>query len=196
MVMEYPPGATPLDQDELEGLKFPHVETRAELDELEQQNIQEGYRWLSRQRKHKDFLVESFTRELHKNMFGTVWAWAGTFRNSEKSIGIDPVNIGAELRNLLDDARVWVDHATYEREEFAARFHHRVVLIHPFPNGNGRFGRIITDVVLEKELGASPVNWGAGELLNDGEHRQRYLAALRAADKLDIQPLVDFVSRT
>lgn len=195
MVMEYPPGATPLDPDELEGLKFPHIDTRGELDEVEQQNIQEGYRWLSRQRKHKDYLTEAFTQDLHKNLFGTVWGWAGTFRASEKSIGIDPLQIGVELRNLLDDSRYWVDQSTYGREEFAARFHHRMVLIHPFPNGNGRFGRIITDVVLEKELGVSSINWGADDLLNDSEHRQRYLAALRAADRQDIQPLIDFVSR-
>jgi hypothetical protein len=30
----------------MEGLKYPHIETRGELDQLEQQNIQEGYNWL------------------------------------------------------------------------------------------------------------------------------------------------------
>lgn len=99
-----------------------------------------------------------------------------------------------ELRNLLEDARYWLEHGTYNNEEFAARFHHRLVKIHPFPNGNGRHARIMTDVILEKVLGISPVNWGASGLDKDGEHRQRYIQALRAADNNDYQSLIEFVS--
>ena len=194
MVMDYPDGATPLNSDEMEGLKYPHIETRGELDQLEQQNIQEGYNWLKRQRKFKDFISEEFVIELHKQLFGSVWSWAGSFRNSDKNIGIDHLYIGVELRDLLEDARYWVEHGTYNNEEFAARFHHRLVKIHPFPNGNGRHARIMTDVILEKVLGISPVNWGASALDNDGEHRQRYIQALRAADNNDYQSLIEFVS--
>lgn len=192
--MDYPDGATPLNTDEMEGLKYPHIETRVELDQLEQQNIQEGYNWLKRQRKFKDFISEAFVIELHKQLFGSVWSWAGSFRNSDKNIGIDHLYIGVELRNLLEDARYWLEHGTYNNEEFAARFHHRLVKIHPFPNGNGRHARIMTDVILEKVLGISPVNWGASGLDKDGEHRQRYIQALRAADNNDYQSLIEFVS--
>ena len=195
MVMDEPEGATPLDADELEGLKFPHIETRDELDQLEQQNIQEGYNWLTRQRKYKNFISEDFLKALHEKLFGSVWSWAGHFRHTEKNIGIDPVNIPMELRNLLEDAKYWVEHCTYGREEFAARFHHRLVKIHPFPNGNGRHARIMTDVMLEKVLGVASVKWGADSLSTDGEHRDRYINALRAADKNDYSSLIKFVSR-
>lgn len=195
MEMDYPEGATPLDPDELEGLKFPHIETRGELNQLEQQNIQEGYNWLKQQRKYKDYISEEFLKTLHEKLFGQVWAWAGHFRRTEKNIGVDPLTISAELRNLLDDARYWVEHVTYNREEFAARFHHRVVKIHPFPNGNGRHARIMTDVILEKVLGAAPINWGANTLDTVGGHRQAYIQALRAADNNDYQQLIEFVSR-
>jgi len=194
MVMDYPDGATPLNTDEMEGLKYPHIETRVELDQLEQQNIQEGYNWLKRQRKFKDFISEAFVIELHIQLFGSVWSWAGSFRNSDKNIGIDHLYIAVELRNLLEDARYWLEHGTYNNEEFAARFHHRLVKIHPFPNGNGRHARIMTDVILEKVLGISPVNWGASGLDKDGEHRQRDIQALRAADNNDYQSLIEFVS--
>lgn len=194
MVMEYPEGATPLDPDEIEGLKYPHIETRGELDQLEQQNIQEGYNWLARQRKHKDFLTEDFLLDLHKQFFGSVWSWAGSFRHTDKNIGVDHLHIGMELRNLLDDASYWVEHGTYNREEFSARFHHRLVKIHPFPNGNGRHARIMTDVILEKVLGLPPVEWGAKTLGRDGEHRQAYIQALRAADNNDYRPLIEFIS--
>ena len=192
MKIEYPDGATPLDPDELEGLKHPHVETRGELDQLEQVNIQEGYRWLSRQRKYKLFLNEEFVLDLHRHLFGDVWKWAGTFRKSEKNIGVDPAHIGMELRNLLEDAKYWIENQTYQREELAARFHHRLVKIHPFSNGNGRHARIMTDIILERVLTLEPISWRKG-LGSDTDHRRDYIDALRAADNYDYQLLIEFV---
>lgn len=192
--MEYLDDETPLDPDEMEGLKHPHIQTRGELNELEQQNIQDGYKWLAGQRKHKDLLTEKFILDLHAQMLGKVWSWAGSFRRTEKNIGVDPLVIGVELRKLLDDAKYWVEHGTYNREEFAARFHHRLVTIHPFSNGNGRHARIMTDVILENVLGVLPIEWGARNLDVEGEHRQKYIDTLRAADNNDYQPLIDFVS--
>jgi len=194
MEIVYPDGATPLDPDEMEGLKFAHIETRGELDQLEQQNIQEGFNWLARQRNYNDFLTEAFLLELHKRLFGLVWTWAGRFRQSEKNIGVDYLMIGIELRNLLDDARFWLENATYGREEFAARFHHRLVKIHPFPNGNGRHARIMTDEILKSMLHVEPINWAAKPLGTDGEHRETYIHALRAADTNDYSALIAFVS--
>ena len=194
MEMNYPEGATPLDPDELEGLKYPHIETRAELDELEQHNIQEGYFWLNRQRKYKDYLTEGFLIALHEKLFGSVWNWAGSFRRSDKNIGVHYLNIGLELRNLLDDAKYWVENDTYKREEFAAKFHHRLVWIHPFPNGNGRHGRIVTDVILERVLGVSPIKWDSSELGKESRTRKIYIDALHKADCHDYQPLIEFVT--
>ncbi len=193
-MMDYPEGATPLDPDEIKGLKFPHVETRAELDQLEQQNIQDGLRWLSRQRKFDELLNEGFVLALHQKLFGAVWDWAGKYRRTEKNIGVDPINIGIEVRNLLDDVKYWIEHQTYPREEFAARLHHRLVQIHPFVNGNGRHARIFTDAILERELNQKPINWSAKESVDDETHRQNYLKALRAADGGEYQLIIDFVS--
>lgn len=191
--MEYPEGATPLDPDERDGLLMKQVETRGELDEVENQNILQGYQWLDSQRKHTDFLSETFVRDLHRHLFGEVWKWAGQFRQTEKTVGLDPLQIAVQLRDLLEDAKYWVKNHTYHREEFAARFHHRLVTIHPFPNGNGRHARIMTDVILEKVLGVAPVNWGRETLSEEGEHRQAYLEALRAADRHDYAPLIAFI---
>ena len=130
--IKYPEGATPLDPDEMAGLKFKHITTRGELDQVEQANIQDGLKWLSRQKK-PDVLTDQFVRELHKKLFGDVWAWAGEFRRTEKNIGIDPIKIPIDLRLLLDDVRFWIEHNTYPPGEIAARFHHRLVYIHLFP---------------------------------------------------------------
>lgn len=193
--MKEPEGATPLDPDERDGLKFKHIATREELDQLEQANITEGLRWLSRQKK-PDVLTEKFACELHRRLFGQVWRWAGSFRRTEKNIGVDPVQIPVRLRQLLDDARYWIEHQTYPPLELAARFHHRLVQIHPFPNGNGRHARVMADAVLTKLLGEVGIDWSGGYSLQEmNQRRDDYLAALRAADRHDLAPLMTFVSR-
>lgn len=192
-MFEEPEGATPLDPDEIEGLKFKHITTRGELDELEQANITQGLRWLSR-RRGSDVLSDDFIRTLHKRLFGDVWAWAGSYRLREKNIGIDPFQITVQLRYLLDDALYWAENGTYEPFEAAARFHHRMVQIHPFPNGNGRHARIATDVYLEKHFTHPPIEWASGfDLQADNDRRTAYIAALRAADTGDFELLLKFV---
>lgn len=189
-----PEGATPLDPDELEGLKFKHITTRGELDELEQANITQGLRWIAR-RRGGDILDDAFVRTLHKRLFGDVWSWAGTYRLREKNIGIDPIQISVQLRYLLGDARFWVENGTYEPLEAAARFHHRMVQIHPFPNGNGRHARIAADIFLKDYFDHAPITWASGvDLQADNERRSDYIAALRSADKGDFGPLLEFVA--
>lgn len=190
---EYIEGQTPLDPDELDGLKHPHVTTRGELDQLEQANIENGLVWLSRQRS-PDILTDGFARKLHKQLLGDVWTWAGSYRLTEKTIGIDPLQISVQLRTLFEDVRYWVVHKTYPPIEAAIRFHHRLVSIHPFANGNGRFSRIMVDALLEDVFDAGPIDWGGGyELQHMNDRRQQYIAALRAADAGDYALLFQFV---
>jgi Fic-DOC domain mobile mystery protein B len=193
LILDEPEGATPLDPDEMDGLKFRHVTTRGELDELEQVNIESGLLWLSRRRK-TDILTDEFMRTLHRRLFGDVWKWAGQFRQTEKNIGIDPIQIAVQLRTLLDDARYWADHGTYSPLEAGAYFHHRLVRIHPFPNGNGRHARIAADTYLSESFDHAPIDWANGhDLQRTNERRDAYLAALRAADAGDPRPLLAFV---
>jgi len=192
-VFDEPDGATPLDPDEREGLRLPHVTTRGELNELEQANVQQGLLWLSRRRR-RDVLSEEFIRELHRRLFGEVWRWAGEFRQTERNIGVDPTMIAVELRILLGDARYWTEHETYAPLEAAARFHHRLVSIHPFPNGNGRHARIAADALLKECFAHRPIDWSAGhDLLDTNERRNAYIQALREADRGNHAPLLAFV---
>jgi Fic-DOC domain mobile mystery protein B len=190
--MQDPDGATPLDPNELGGLKHRHITTQAELNQLEQANIASGLRWLGRQRS--DVLTDNFATTLHSRLFGDVWDWAGTFRKTGKSVGIDPIHISAELRTLMDDARYWADNNTYPPSEAAVRFHHRLTKIHPFANGNGRHARIMADAMLESVYKVKPIDWTAGQDLQKiGPRRIAYIAALKAADRDDIGPLIEFI---
>jgi len=187
-------GATPLDPDESEGLVPTHVTTREELNRLEQENIVDAMQWLETARP-KDILSEVFLRKLHQRMFGRVWEWAGRFRASDKNIGVPRERIGVELRNLCEDTKAQIEHASYPADEIACRFHHRLVWIHPFPNGNGRHARLITDLLLKKVLQRPPFTWGGMHGTPEGDIRAAYLDALRAADRGDFNRLAEFVRR-
>ncbi|MBC8391094.1 MAG: mobile mystery protein B [Deltaproteobacteria bacterium] len=189
---EYPDGATPLDKNEIEGLIPTHITTRAELDRWEQDNINEALAWID-SRKPKDILNESFMKQLHKRMFGHVWKWAGSFRQSDKNIGVSWYMISSELKNLCDDVRYWIDNKTFVADEIAARFHHRLVKIHLFPNGNGRHARLMADILLERFLGRPLFTWGSANLAKRGDDRKRYIESLGAADRGDYKLLLNFV---
>ncbi len=189
--LEYPPGATPLDPVEAEGLIPKHIVNRGQLNAWEQQNVLEGERWAFA-RKRKDVLTFKFIQELHRRMFGSTWKWAGEFRTTEKNIGVDPTQVRPELKKLCDDVSYQVEHKTCPLDEIAARFHHRLTWIHPFPNGNGRHARTITDVFLVAR-GAPRFTWGEGDLVAAGNTRKQYIEALRAADARDYTLLFKFL---
>ena len=186
----YPEGATPLDPDESAGLIPSHVATQGQLNDWEQQNILEGERWAF-SRRNLNPLSLQFSLELHKHMFGRTWKWAGQIRTTEKNIGVEPQFIAVKLTDLFGDVEAQLADQSNPVDEIAARFHHRLVSIHPYANGNGRFSRTMTDLFL-KSNGKEAFSWG-GESLNAGEVRNRYISALRAADAHDLEPLFAFV---
>ena len=182
--------STPLTEEEREQLIPSYITLRSELNEAELSNILEAEEWAFARKR--DVLDERFLTDLHTRMFGRVWRWAGTFRRSAKNIGIDAYRIPQELRQLMGDCRYWIEHESYEPGEIATQFHHRLVMIHPFPNGNGRHARLATDLLLTA-LGRPRFSWGRVNLVDASETRQAYMAALRAADNHDIRPLLEFV---
>lgn len=193
-MFDTPDGATSLDLDEMEGLIPTHVVNRDQLNALEQQNITQAELWLLTARFRK-INTEANLRKLHVQMFSGVWKWAGKFRQSGKNIGIDAYKIVTELKNLCDDVDAWIQYGSYPSDEIAARFHHRLVYIHPFPNGNGRHARLAADVLLTRQLRQKRFSWGKSLSANTDEIRQSYIQALQKADTGDYQPLMDFVRR-
>ncbi|WP_149242223.1 mobile mystery protein B [Dyadobacter sp. 32] len=193
--LHYDEGQTPIDEDEKEGLLITSVTTRGELDEVEQRNIEEAIRWTVERRRRftaAEILTEKFVKELHARMLSGVWQWAGTFRNSNKNLGVDKYQIGLDLRMLLDDCKFWIDNNTFPSDEIAVRFKHRIVSIHCFANGNGRHSRLIADVIVEKIFGREVFTWGSQNLVPTSEFRSIYLSALREADRGNYAPLIIF----
>jgi Fic-DOC domain mobile mystery protein B len=184
-----PDDATLLTPGERNGLRQAHITFRSELNAAEQRNIIQAEDWAMA--RHRDLLTDKFVRELHRRMLGDVWQWAGRFRTTERNIGIRHYEIPMAVHELLGDTKVWIEHQSYVSDEIAVRFHHRLVQIHPFPNGNGRHARLMADLVVIR-LGGNRFSWGSTNLQSVGEVRRRYISALQAADQHDVRLLVEF----
>ncbi|MGI4787208.1 MAG: mobile mystery protein B [Janthinobacterium lividum] len=182
--------ATPLTNDERAGLIPAWITYRHELNEVEQANIADGRLWAFRQQRREP-LEERFLRDLHKRMLGDVWNWAGHYRKTERNIGVPAWRIAPELRSLLDDSRLWIAQTVFEPDEIAVRFHHRLVSIHPFPNGNGRHSRLMADLLVAR-LGGVSFTWGGASLNSPSQVRSQYIEALRQADRHDMTTLIKF----
>lgn len=181
---------TPLTAEEREQLIPTYISTREELNEAEQVNITRAMRWAARARVF-DVFDDAHLRQLHRRMFEDVWKWAGLYRTTPRNIGVEAYRIPTEVRQLVDDARYWTDNGVYPADECAIRFSHRLVSIHPFPNGNGRHSRIAADFVAVR-LGEPMFSWGKANLVDASEMRKEYISALQAADDGDITPLLIF----
>jgi Fic-DOC domain mobile mystery protein B len=185
-------GNTPLNPEEHDDL-IPDLSTKEELNEWERQNILEAAAWAldPRNLNRRDPFTEAYIRELHLRMFDQTWRWAGTYRTTEKNIGVSHYQIREALPALLGDARYWVEHHVFTPDELAVRFHHRLVIIHPFANGNGRHARLMADVIVSR-LGQPAFTWGSAGVVRVGDTRRSYIDALRAADQNNVQPLLVF----
>lgn len=182
MKIKNPLGATLLDDETLQGL-IPGLTTQMELDEFEAEGIARATLWAQHSRfLSKNLLSATGLCRLHREMFKNTWQWAGKFRVRETNIGVAPEKIQNDLKILLDDVQYWLKHQTYSLEEIAVRFHHRLVWIHPFPNGNGRFSRLATDLFL-KQQSQNPGSWGKENLGQMNEKRTTYISALKMADR-------------
>lgn len=184
-------GSTPLDPDEARELIPAHIANQAALNEWEHDNIVEGERWAF-SRRRKDFMTPEFVQRLHQKMFGATWRWAGQWRTTEKNIGIAPERIPVAVTELLQDVAAQLEAHSYPIREIAARLHHRLVQIHPFPNGNGRLARTYADLLLFAR-GEPRFTWGDTDLVAASAARERYVEALRAADFRDYGPLFSFL---
>jgi Fic-DOC domain mobile mystery protein B len=180
---------TPLTAEERDQLIPSYITLRRELNQAEQVNIAGAAKWLAGRKR--DVLDERFLRQLHKRMFGQVWRWAGQYRTTPRNIGVEAWRIATEIAQTVDDARYWVAHGIYGPDEIAVRYSHRLVAIHPFPNGNGRFSRLAGDL-LAVQLGQPRLSWGRLNLVDASASRAAYVAALRQADAHDLGPLIAF----
>lgn len=190
-IFDEPEDATPLSPEDKRGLIPSYISTRAELNREEQRNILEAVVWASG--RTREIISVEAIQNLHKRMFNKVWEWAGEFSQvHDRAIGVQPYMIGPDLRQLTGDVKYWIEHQSYSADEISVRFHHRLVQIHPFPNGNGRCSRLAADILIQN-LEGEKFSWGRGDLRSANDVRRTYINALRQADQYDFAALLEFV---
>lgn len=191
-----PPGATPLDPEEIDGLIPSHITRQGELNAWEQLNIAAADAWVfsRRRRQASTILTPDFAEDLHRRMFDRTWVWAGSYRRTGKNIGVPASQVRVALRDRLLDANQWLVEQVYEPDDMAARLHYQLVLVHPWPNGNGRWSRLMADALLHS-LRRPRFSWGLEDLVSPTQARTDYINALKMADRGDFLPLLALVRR-
>jgi Fic-DOC domain mobile mystery protein B len=190
---DFPQGATPLN--DYSGLKLSWVQFLSDLNRAEAENI------FLAQKRYLHCAVNSpetwfnpgVLKKIHWAMFHKVWEWAGSFRTVHTNIGLKPHLIPTQLALFCAEIRSWSQSACdLTILERAARIHHRLVAIHPFENGNGRFSRLIADRYLKAYHYSYPI-WPSFE--NDGDIRSYYIQSLKCADQGEYEVLIELMKR-
>ena len=194
--LDQPDEGTPLTDEERQGLRLP-VLTRKELNRAEAENIIQAMTWLflSRRLRPESVTREAWLRRLHGRMYAQVWTWAGQYRTIDRNLGVPYWQIRVDMRDLEADVRAWLADTSATRfsdDECAIRFGYRLVVIHPFPNGNGRWSRLASDALVVA-LGGQRFTWGGVSLTEAGQLRRSYITALQTAHTArDFGPLMAF----
>jgi len=183
------PGETPID--DISGLKVSGITTRSELNKIEAENIRKAvvkYLAAKPSRRTAPFDLP-WVLQLHREMLGDVWTWAGTIRTSSTNIGVPPNQIEVGLAALLGDLAFWENHREDQLNQ-AVMLHHRAVHIHPFKNGNGRWARLLANTWL-RLLGHQLTEWPEETIGAESVIRNDYIAAIKVADEGEYGPLLD-----
>ena len=186
----YEAGQSHLDQEELAGLKLVGIKDWTEILNQESKGIAKTVVWTEKnQFSTEKIFTELFIREIHKRMFGEVWTWAGKYRLSNKTLGVEKGLISKELKQLFNNIKFWIESESYDADEITIRFIHRLMQIQCFSNGNARHAKLMADIVIENVFNGDIFTWG--ESLNDSKlQREKFLEALKKADKGKMEDLV------
>jgi Fic-DOC domain mobile mystery protein B len=184
--------------DDISGLLMTKLTTRAACNAVETESISRVYdKHIFRARRKKRasaWLTEEFLRNVHHDMFGSIWDWAGKYRTTAVNIGIAPQLIREHVQALCGDFAYWdAMESAMPGLEVAARLQHRLTWVHPFKNGNGRHARMITDIFLYSREIPLP-RWPQIHLITHGDKvRSSYIAARQKADQGDFAELIRFI---
>lgn len=194
MAFQFPEGATPIN--DCSGLIPQWVQNLKDLNRIEAENILDAQKKYLKQRikNPKTWFYPERFKQIHKDMFGKVWSWAGTYRKNVTSIGVKPAFIPFQLAEFSAEVASYLENPTNNNIlEISAKIHHRLVYIHPFENGNGRFSRLVADRFLLSLKWDHPI-WPSN-LNHVSSERKEYIQALKDADFGNFEPLIAIMKR-
>jgi prophage maintenance system killer protein len=149
-------------------------------------------------------VTETDIRRIHELVVGSVWKHfppeglmpnetPGSYRTRELEPlrpGLIPVpitSVAPDLGGWLERANARHDDENMHLMEELAALHALFERIHPFPDGNGRVGRLVLNLLL--------VRYGYPPAVIHKDERQKYLRALERADNGDCGGLAELLAR-
>ena len=165
-----------------------------ELYELEAENIALAIAWFTS--TGKDHLNHQTWLDLHKQMLSQIWKFAGKIRKVElqNSDFLKVYELRPALLELERDLKAWLEFKSYPPQEMVAILHERLLTIHPFRDGNGRWSRILVDFISRRE-GFELPSWSRS-IEDDIQSRESYILAVKQArHKKDYGALVSYMFR-
>lgn len=176
---------------------------RSEIIPLEAEGTKRALQYVIKLSEKKAKITSKLIQDIHKKGFGFIFPdWAGKFRTVDVTVGeYEPPHfskIHELIKNLCDDLEERLKHIPLpeNEEQFLAEiisllawFQHRFVWIHPFRDYNGRVARLLTNLLV-LNLGLPVLEIKA----ETGADRQRYIKAMKAADKNDYSKLEKLIA--
>ena len=171
--------------------------SKREMDQIEAQEQLRTLEELVRIYDQTHRITAADVRRIHKIWLGSIYAWAGNYRQVNLSKGDFPFAAANQIPRLMIEfekgpLRAYTPCRFTEMNEIArtiAVVHTELLLIHPFREGNGRVARLLA-VLMALQAGLPPLDFGNIK----GRKRQEYFRAVQAGLDRDYKPMEEVFS--
>jgi len=173
------------------------IKSKREMDQIEAQEQLRTLEELVRIYDQTHRITATDVRRIHKIWLGSIYAWAGNYRQVNLSKGDFPFAAANQIPRLMIEfekgpLREYTPCRFTEMSEIAraiAVVHTELLLIHPFREGNGRVTRLLA-VLMALQAGLPPLDFGNIK----GRKRQEYFRAVQAGLDRDYKPMEEVFS--
>jgi cell filamentation protein len=168
------------------------IKSKREMDQIEAQEQLCTLEELVRIYDQTHRFTAADVRRIHKIWLGSIYAWAGNYRQVNLSKGDFPFAAANQIPRLMIEfekgpLRAYTPCRFTGMSEITraiAVVHAELLLIHPFREGNGRVARLLA-VLMALQAELPPLDFGNIR----GRKRQEYFRAVQAGLDRDYKPM-------
>ncbi|MBU2538173.1 MAG: Fic family protein [Proteobacteria bacterium] len=169
-----------------------HIQDKQVIEEVETRELYRVTDWLTEIYDQNHRFTAADICAMHKKWLGTVYEWAGKYRQVTMSKGGFTFALPKVIPQLMADFEKnelgrftpcnFKDQA--EQVQALAVVHTELLLIHPFREGNGRLSRLLA-TLMALQAGLPPLDFSEFE----GQRKEEYFAAVRQGMARDYLPM-------
>lgn len=174
-----------------------HIQDKQIIEEVETRELYRVTDWLTEIYDQEHRFTAADICSMHKKWLGTLYEWAGKYRQVTMSKGgftfalpmVIPQLMADFEKNELNRFTPCTFKDSAEQAQALAIVHTELVLIHPFREGNGRLSRLLA-TLMALQAGLPPLDFSEFE----GERKEEYFAAVRQGMARDYRPMEEVFS--